>query len=109
MDLPSARKKRIATTRQIETTPFTRYTACPDTCISMSSRVHSVLPGILLATLSLCAYAESEPPHPVVDIPRTAMPSAESLQDSTIRELQAQRETYAEQLDAASTISDRGT
>ncbi len=71
----------------------------------MPSRIHSFLPGVLLAALSLCAYAESEPPHPVVDIPRTATPSAESLQDSTVSELRAQRETYAEQLDTASTLS----
>ena len=69
----------------------------------MPSRILSFFPSVLLAALSLCAYAEGEPPHPVVDIPRTAMPSAESLQDSTISELRFQRETYVEQLDAAST------
>lgn len=105
MDLPSTRKKRDVTVCHTETTPFTRYTACPDTCISMPSRILSILPGILLVTLSLYAYAESEPPHPVVDIPRTAMPSAESLQDNTISELRAQRETYAAQLDTASALS----
>ena len=71
----------------------------------MPSRTHSLFPSILLAALSLCAYAEGEPPHPVVDIPRTTLPSAESLQDNTISELQAQRETYVEQLDAASALS----
>ena len=71
----------------------------------MSPRIRPFFPGILLATLSLCAYAEGEPPHPVVDIPRTAMPSTESLQDSTISELRTQRETYAKQLDAASAAS----
>ena len=71
----------------------------------MSPRIRPFFPGILLATLPLCAYAEGEPPHPVVDIPRTTVPSAESLQDSTISELRAQRETYAEQLDTASALS----
>ena len=93
------------TARRTETAPFTRYTAYPDTCFFMPFRTLSILPGILLGTLSLCAYAESEPPHPVVDIPRTAMPSVESLQDSTISELQTQRETYAEQLDTTSALS----
>ena len=77
----------------------------PAFLLSMPSRIHSFFPGVLLATLSLCAYAESEPPHPVVDIPRTTAPSAESLQDSTISELRTQRETYAEQLDTASALS----
>lgn len=71
----------------------------------MLSRIHSVFPGILLAILSLSVYAEAEPPHPVVDIPRAAMPSAESLQGNTISELRAQRQTYAEQLDTASALS----
>lgn len=81
------------------------YTIHSGLSLPMPSRIHSSLPGVLLAALSLCAYAESEPPHPVVDIPRTATPSAESLQDSTISELRAQRETYAEQLDTASALS----
>ena len=71
----------------------------------MSSRILPFFPGVLLAALSLCAHAESEPPHPVVDIPRATMPSAELLQDSTISELRAQRETYTEQLDTASDLS----
>ena len=70
----------------------------------MPSRIHSILSGILLGALSLCVYAEAEPPHPVVDIPRTAMPSEKSLQNNTISELRAQRETYAKQLDTASAI-----
>jgi len=105
MDLPSTRKKCDVTAWRTETVLFTRYTAYPDTCISMPSHIHSILPGILLAALSLCAYAESEPPHPVIDIPRTAMPSAEALEDNTISELRAQRESYAAQLDASSATS----
>ena len=68
----------------------------------MLFRPRSVLPGILLVALSFYAYAESEPPHPVVDIPRTDTPSAESLQNLGTSELQARRETYAEQLDTVS-------
>ena len=71
----------------------------------MPLRIPSILPAILLAAAPLCAYAEAEPPHPVVDIPRAAMPSAESLQDSTVSELETQRATYAEQLDTASAQS----
>ena len=71
----------------------------------MLFRINSFLLGTLLAAAPFFAYAEGEPPHPVVDIPRTAMPSAESLQDNTISELRAQREIYAKQLDAASATS----
>lgn len=69
----------------------------------MLSRVRSLFLGILLAAAPFSTYAEGEPPHPVVDIPRTAMPSAESLQSTTTSELRAQREAYTEQLNSVST------
>ena len=64
----------------------------------------SVFSGILLAASSLCVHAEGEPPHPVVDIPRIAILSDESLQGATINELRTQRESYAKQLDTVSTM-----
>ena len=87
-----------------ETGTLTSYTAFFDICISMPSRFQSVFPGILLAATSLCAYAEGEPPHPMVDIPRSSLLSEEKLQGTTTSDLEAQREIYAEQLDAISTM-----
>ncbi len=69
------------------------------------SRIHSILPGILLATLPLYATAEGEPPHPVVDIPRSSLLSEEKLQETPTRELEAQRKVYAEQLGAIPVLS----
>ena len=59
---------------------------------------------VLLAVVSFSAHAEGEPPHPVVDIPRAAIPSLELLRSNTIGELHTQREIYLEQLEAASAI-----
>ncbi len=71
----------------------------------MPFRASSRLLGALLAAAPFLANAEGEPPHPVVDIPRASLPSAESLRDDTVSELRAQREAYAKQLGAASATS----
>ena len=74
----------------------------------MLSRPRILWPGLALAALSFAAFdakAEAEPPHPIVDVPRTAMPSAQSLRDVATGELLSQRETYARQLDDAAAIA----
>ena len=61
--------------------------------------------GPLLAVFSSFAYSEGEPPHPVVDIPRTEVLSEESLQSAHTDELKARLGSYAEQLSATSAKS----
>ncbi len=70
----------------------------------MSSRTCFSLLGALLVAVPFLAYAESEPPHPMVDIPRSSLLSEEKLQGTTTSDLEVQREIYAEQLDAISTL-----
>ena len=70
----------------------------------MSSRTCFSLLGALLVAVPFLAYAESEPPHPMVDIPRSSLLSEEKLQGTTTSDLEAQREIYAEQLGAVASL-----
>lgn len=57
--------------------------------------------GAVLATLNVNAFAEAEPPHPMVDFPRTVPLPIEALQQLDTGELESRRDGFAERLKEA--------
>ena len=57
--------------------------------------------GAILATFNVNALSEAEPPHPMVDFPRTVPLPIEALQKLDASELETRRDGFAERLEVA--------